>query len=101
MLNINYVSTTTGRLYGLAQNRKSYIVSDDGGDTWLGISEEEYRTLLNTNRTTLEPAIVFPYDSRASQTVDQLFNDFGVTFDITVKWGGKPNINYLYGFEMN
>ena len=95
VMNINLLDTTTGRLYGLHRNRKSYLVSDDAGGTWWGIAETDYVEAMAGSVTNVT---ALPY---VNGDVETLSEKYGMKTDYGFRWGGgcpesTCSLAYLY-----
>ena len=78
--NINYVRKDTQNLYGVSRDQRSYIRSDDGGDTWWSISDQEYNTEMeDVSEVVHHTKLPFNvYSEQTIQTLSPVYNGYSI-----------------------
>ena len=87
--------TDTNTLYGLAKNRKSRKRSNDGGDNWCTISEQEYMLALSEVSEVLHVKQL-PFEHWESMGPDSLYSQYGFNVNDTLKYSGTFTSIYMY-----
>ncbi|XP_013418610.1 uncharacterized protein LOC106179497 [Lingula anatina] len=77
--NILLQLNSTGSLYGLDRELRTYLRSDDSGDTWEAVSDEEYNAASSSNDAVHVIGVPYALDL-AADTTQNLFSTSGTTY---------------------
>ena len=88
VINIDFWRRDTKSLYGLGHNQISRKRSDDGGENWCTISEQEYITAVSDVSEVLHVKQL-PFEQWQGLGADTLYSTYGFDVNTTVKYSGE------------
>ena len=96
IVNIDFLRSDTNQLYGLARNQISLMRSDDWGENWDTVTEEEYTSASSGAQVIAVRRL--PFEDWSAMSLGDLNTQFGFDLNSTVRWTGPSSAAILYFF---
>ena len=94
IVNIDFLRSDTNQLYGLARNQISLMRSDDWGENWDTVTEEEYTSASSGAQVIAVRRL--PFGDWSATSLGDLNTQFGFDLNSTVRWTGASSAAILY-----